>query len=74
MIRDLVEASIRMVKASRRESVHSTAERQAEERLADVLEPMPKKPTANPLQALLGQGSSAPSETAEEHQRRMTKF
>jgi ATP-dependent HslUV protease ATP-binding subunit HslU len=34
---------------------------------------MPKKPTANPLQALLGQGSSAPSETAEEHQRRMTK-
>ncbi len=73
MIRDLVEASIRMVKASRRESVLGKAERQAEERLADVLEPMPKKPNTNPLQALLGQGSSAPSETAEERQKRMTK-
>ncbi len=73
MIRDLVEASIRIVKASRRESVQAKAERQAEERLADVLEPMPKKPTTNPLQALLGQGQSAPSETAEERQRRMTK-
>lgn len=73
MIRDLVEASIRMVKASRRESVISKAEKQAEERLADVLEPMPKKPSANPLQALLGQGSTAPSETAEERQKRMTK-
>ncbi len=73
MIRDLVEASIRMVKASRRESVAAKAEKQAEERLADVLEPMPKKPTTNPLQALLGQGQSAPTETADERQKRMTK-
>jgi ATP-dependent HslUV protease ATP-binding subunit HslU len=73
MIRDLVEASIRMVKASRRESVLAKAEQMAEERLADVLEPMPKKPATNPLQALLGQGSGAPSETAEERQRRMTR-
>jgi ATP-dependent HslUV protease ATP-binding subunit HslU len=73
MIRDLVEASIRMVKTSRRESVAAKAERQAEERLADVLEPMPKKPATNPLQALLGQGGGAPAETAEERQKRMTK-
>ena len=74
MIRDLVEASIRMVKASRRESVMAKAERMAEERLADVLEPMPKKPApSNPFQALLGQGQSAPAETPEEKQRRMTK-
>jgi len=73
MIRDLVEASIRMVKASRRESVAAKAERQAEERLADVLAPMPKKPTTNPLQALLGQGQSAPTETPDERQKRMTK-
>jgi ATP-dependent HslUV protease ATP-binding subunit HslU len=58
MIRDLVEASIRMVKASRRESVLGKAEKQAEERLADVQEPMPKKPAANPLQALLGRGKT----------------
>jgi ATP-dependent protease HslVU, ATPase subunit len=73
MIRDLVEASIRIVKASRRESVISKAEQMAEERLADALEPMPKKPSANPLQALLGQGNGAPAETAEERQKRMTK-
>jgi ATP-dependent HslUV protease ATP-binding subunit HslU len=73
MIRDLVEASIRMVKASRRESVAAKAERQAEERLADVLAPMPKKPTTNPLQALLGQGQNAPTETPDERQKRMTK-
>ncbi len=73
MIRDLVEASIRMVKASRRETVMEKAERAAEERLADVLEPLPKKPQSNPFQALLGQGQSAPAETAEERQRRMTK-
>jgi ATP-dependent HslUV protease ATP-binding subunit HslU len=73
MIRDLVEASIRMVKASRRESVMEKAQRAAEERLADVLEPMPKKPQANPFQALLGQGQGAPAESPEERQRRMTK-
>ena len=73
MIRDLVEASIRMVKASRRESVMEQAQRTAEERLADVLEPMPKKPQPNPFQMLLGQGESAPAESPEERQRRMTK-
>ncbi len=73
MIRDLVEASIRMVKASRRESVMGKAQHAAEERLADVLEPMPKKPQSNPFQALLGQGQSAPAESPEERQRRMTK-
>lgn len=74
MIRDLVEASIRMVKTSRRESVFNKAEQMAEERLADILVPMGKKAgPANPLQALLGQGQSAPQETAEEKQRRMTK-
>ena len=73
MVRDLVEASIRMVKASRRESVMEKAQRTAEERLADVLEPMPKKPQANPFQMLLGQGESTPAESPEERQRRMTK-
>jgi len=76
MIRDLVEASIRMVKTSRQESVAEKAEKQAEERLVDVLAPMSKKEQTqqNPFQALLGQGAAPPpQETAEEKQRRMTK-
>jgi len=75
MIRDLVEASIRMVKQSRRESVMDKAQNAAEERLADVLAPMHKKtaPSQNPFQALLGQGQNAPQETPEEKQRRMTR-
>jgi len=76
MIRDLVEASIRMVKASRHESVADKAAQMAEERLIDVLVPMHKKgmtQPSNPLQALLGQAQSAPAETPEEKQKRMDK-
>ncbi|MGI5849412.1 MAG: ATP-dependent protease ATPase subunit HslU [Christensenellales bacterium] len=75
MVRDLVEASIRMVKASRHETVRAKAEKMAEERLADVLAPLQKKsaPSTNPFQALLGQGQSVPTETQEERQRRVTK-
>ncbi|MFA5676454.1 MAG: ATP-dependent protease ATPase subunit HslU [Christensenellales bacterium] len=74
MIRDLVEASIRMVKSSRRESVLEKAKQMAEERLADILVPAGRKaPPANPLQALLGQGQNVPQESDEEKQRRMTK-
>ncbi|MGE5494062.1 MAG: ATP-dependent protease ATPase subunit HslU [Burkholderiales bacterium] len=75
MVRDLVEASIRMVKASRHETVRSKAEKAAEERLVDILAPLHRKPApaANPFQALLGQGQSVPPETQEERQKRMTK-
>lgn len=75
MIRDLVEASIRMVKTSRFESVKEKAAKQAEERLVDVLAPLHKKgqTQVNPFQALLGQGSAPPPETPEEKQQRMTK-
>jgi ATP-dependent HslUV protease ATP-binding subunit HslU len=76
MIRDLVEASIRMVKASRHESVADKAAKMAEERLVDALVPIHKKASAastNPFQMLLGQGEQAPSETQEERQRRMSK-
>lgn len=75
MIRDLVEASIRMVKASRHETVKEKAEKMAEERLVDVLAPLHKKAplSTNPFQALLGQGQTPPTETQEEKQRRMTK-
>ena len=76
MIRDLVESSIRMVKTSRQESVKEKAEKQAEERLVDVLAPMSKKAQTqpNPFQALLGQSATPPpSESDEERQTRMSK-
>jgi len=75
MIRDLVEASIRMVKSSRHETVFEKAEKMAEERLVDILAPLHKRTAAaaNPFQALLGQGQSVPSESQEEKQQRMTK-
>ncbi len=75
MVRDLVEASIRMVKASRQETVLSKAEAMAEERLVDILAPLGRKPAppSNPFQALLGQGPTPPAETQEERQKRMTK-
>jgi ATP-dependent HslUV protease ATP-binding subunit HslU len=77
MIRDLVEASIRMVKTNRQESVKDKAEKQAEERLVDVLAPMSKKAQAqpNPFQMLIGQSASEPPpESPEERQTRMTKY
>jgi ATP-dependent HslUV protease ATP-binding subunit HslU len=75
MVRDLVEASIRMVKASRHETVLSKAEKAAEDRLADILAPLNRRPapSTNPFQALLGQGPTPPSETQEERQKRLTK-
>jgi len=74
MVRDLIEASIRMVKASRRESVRSKAEKMAEERLVDILSPLQKRaaPAANPFQALLGQGRPS-AETQEERQKRLSR-
>ncbi|MGU3469640.1 ATP-dependent protease ATPase subunit HslU [Paenibacillus sp. D51F] len=60
MIRDLVEVSIRMVKAERTERVKDRAEEQANERLVELLVPSPVKSKGgkNPLEMLFGnQGS-----------------
>lgn len=69
MIRDLVEASVRMVKAEKLESVKVEAARAAENRLVEILsngkKPTPQNP--NPLLALLpGQKSSEPEPTPAE--------
>lgn len=54
MVRDLVETSIRMVKAECLERVSLQAEAAAERRLLEALVPLPKRETArNPLEALL---------------------
>jgi ATP-dependent HslUV protease ATP-binding subunit HslU len=56
MVRDLVETSIRMVKSSRLNEVRHKAEALAEDRLVEILVPMPRKESAykNPLEALFG--------------------
>jgi ATP-dependent HslUV protease ATP-binding subunit HslU len=58
MVRDLVEASIRTVTDERREEVRELAERQAVERLIDVLNPETRAPSAqqqgNAFTATLG--------------------
>lgn len=77
MIRDLVEASIRLCKAKKEESVRLMAESAAEQRLADILAPLAKKqPSAvNPLQMLLGTGQQTqqPEMSDSEKQAHFTK-
>jgi ATP-dependent HslUV protease ATP-binding subunit HslU len=57
MVRDLVETAIRMERDARMREVADKAEELAEERLVDLLAPMPtpKRPP-NPFAALLGMG------------------
>ncbi|NEW05537.1 ATP-dependent protease ATPase subunit HslU [Paenibacillus sp. SYP-B3998] len=65
MVRDLVETSIRMVKAERTETVKDRAEQLANERLVNLLAPSPtvSKTQRNPLEMLFGsQNQSDPEE------------
>jgi ATP-dependent HslUV protease ATP-binding subunit HslU len=60
MIRDLVEAAIRICKAQRMEEVRLVAEAAAEQRLVELLVPMKKserQPAVNPLQLLFAGAS-----------------
>lgn len=77
MVRDLVETSIRMVKAERMAAVEDRAAALAEERLVALLAPDPsadRRKQANPLGALFGFGAGAgqpdTSQEAQEEQKR----
>ena len=69
MIRDLLEASIRQVNENKMKEVAYQAEQLAEERLLDILAPMPKKktPMANPFEMFFNNGNSTPSTPANNH-------
>lgn len=56
MVRDLVETAIRIVKAERMAAVYSRATEAAEERLLELLAPLPKREqrARNPFEALFG--------------------
>ena len=65
MIRDLVEAAIRICKNRRMEDVRLVAQAAAEQALADLLVPIKRKqrqPSTNPLQLLLGAGTQQAAE------------
>ncbi len=78
MVRDLVEAAIRLRKAARMEQVRLMAETAAEQRLVDILVPFRKSETQqhmNPLQMLLGSGQQQqePQLSEEEKKTRFTR-
>ncbi|HZJ57247.1 MAG TPA: ATP-dependent protease ATPase subunit HslU [Clostridia bacterium] len=58
MIRDLVEAAIRMTKNSKTESIKEKAELAAENRILDILLPTKKRKQPNPLGLLFQQDES----------------
>ena len=74
IIRDLVETSIRMVRADKTELVMEKARKAGEERLIEVLSPIPRKekPQANPFAALFGtqQKQEASAEDFEDAKKR----
>lgn len=70
MVRDLVETAIRMGKDAKMREVADKAELLAQERLLDILAPMPKpKTAANPFAALLGMGEPEVDEAESEETR-----
>lgn len=78
MVRDLVEASIRLCKERKAQVVRLSAEAAAEQRLIELLLPDQKRkaaePAVNPLQLLLGAGKagSEPKLSEEEKAQRAT--
>lgn len=74
MVRDLVENSIRLVKAQKHEEVHEEAEAKAIERVAKALKPgqkvEKKEPASNPLNDMLRQfgGGNFPMATQEQEE------
>lgn len=64
MVRDLVETSVRMVRLQRLAEVEQKAGRMAEERIVELLAPLPEKdsPGRNPLEMLLGTARPDPEE------------
>ncbi|MFF2482659.1 ATP-dependent protease ATPase subunit HslU [Paenibacillus sp. NPDC058071] len=68
MVRDLVETAIRMVKAEKTEQVKDKAEKQANERLVQLLVPSKtkEKQGKNPFEMLFGGGQNDQNETDQE--------
>ncbi|RYD06590.1 hypothetical protein N752_02675 [Desulforamulus aquiferis] len=64
MVRDLVETAIRMIKQEKLEEVQERAKKMADERIIELLAPMPSKPSPvkNPFEMLFGGVQEKPEE------------
>jgi ATP-dependent HslUV protease ATP-binding subunit HslU len=73
IVRDLVETAIRMVKQENMSGVQDRAERQANERIVELLAPYPvqETPARNPLELLFG--ANKPAEQVDKTQDQMYK-
>ncbi|MDI6709146.1 MAG: ATP-dependent protease ATPase subunit HslU [Thermoanaerobacterales bacterium] len=75
MVRDLVETSIRMVRAEKLQEVEERAMRLAEERIIEIMAPGPRAETGvrNPLEMLFGGGRTGGTDDAQnrEYTRRL---
>lgn len=58
MVRDVVEIAVNMVRTEKMEDVHKKAEKHAEERLLDILLPMPPKRATRPPETEIGENES----------------
>lgn len=76
MVRDLVETSIRMLKQEKMEEVEERARRMADERIIEILAPMPNRPsqTKNPLEMLFGGVQQTQDDQAYEQQNSRIMF
>lgn len=77
MVRDLVETSIRMMKQEKIEEVEERAKRMADERIVELLAPLPSRPVQakNPFEMLFGGVQDNQEDNkAWEHQNSRIKF
>lgn len=58
MVRDLVEAAIRMIEEDKTLGVRMQAQKLAEERLLDIMAPLPKKASSSPLEMFFGKDNN----------------
>lgn len=67
MVRDLVEAAIRMIEEDKTLGVRSQAQKLAEQRLLDIMAPLPKKANSNnPLEMFFGKDNGTKQVTDSE--------
>ncbi|MCQ2437689.1 MAG: ATP-dependent protease ATPase subunit HslU, partial [Clostridia bacterium] len=73
MIRDLIEAAIRLVKGEHSDKVRSRAMINVENRLVDLLSNAPRKKPMNPIDILLGNKPKEPEQSPEERSQLMVR-
>lgn len=73
MVRELVETSIRMVKKEKMAKVEDQAAKLAEDRIVDILLPLPRKKATNPFQSLFNFSSEPEIDEDDENYRKLNE-